>query len=68
MYNNGKTVLGEKLFCSFESVFELARELRDSRTSINNKELGLLVKKEAENIYEETTFGHLFCVFWLSLL
>ena len=50
VYNNGKTVLGEKLFCSFESVFELNRGLRDSQTSINNKDLGLLVKKEAENI------------------
>ena len=50
VYNNGKAVLGEKLFCSFESVFELNRGLRDSQTSINNKDLGLLVKKEAENI------------------
>ena len=48
--NKGKTVLGEKLFCSFESVFELNRGLRDSQTSINNKDLGLLVKKEDENI------------------
>ena len=53
MYNNGKTVLGEKLFCSFESVFELNRGLRDSQTSINNKDLGLLVKKEAENICKD---------------
>ena len=30
VYNNGKTVLGEKLFCSFKSVFELVRGLRDS--------------------------------------
>ena len=49
MYNNGKTVLGEKLFRSVESVFELNRGLRDSQTSINNKDLGLLVKKETEN-------------------
>ena len=51
MYNNGKIVLAllvEKLFCSFESVFELNRGLRDSQTSMNNKDLGLLVKKEAE--------------------
>ena len=53
VYNNGKTVLGEKLFCSFESVFELNRGLRDSQTSINNKDLGLLVKKEAENICKD---------------
>ena len=31
--NKGKTVLGEKLFFSFESVFELAKGLRDSQTS-----------------------------------
>ena len=56
MYNNGKIVLallGEKLFCSFESVFELNRGLRDSPTSINNKDLGLLVRKEAENICKD---------------
>ena len=39
VYNNGKTVLGEKLFCSFESVFELVRGLRDSQSGINNKDL-----------------------------
>ena len=51
MYNNGKTVLAllsEKLFCSFESVFELNGGLRDSRTSMNNKDLSLLVKKEGD--------------------
>ena len=36
VYNNGTTVLGEKLFRSFESVLELARV---SQTSINNKDL-----------------------------
>ena len=45
VYNNGKAVLKEKLFWSFESVFELAGELRDSQTSMNNKDLGLVVKK-----------------------
>ena len=43
-------LLGEKLFCSFELVFELNRGLRDSQASVNNKDLGLLVRKEAENI------------------
>ena len=56
-----------RLFCSFESVFELAGGLRDSQISINNKNLGLLVKKES-GVYAKTTFGNLFCVFWLSLL
>ena len=47
-------LLGEKLFCSFESVFELNRGLRDSQTSIKNKDLGLLlVRKEAENICKD---------------
>ena len=47
MYNNGKKVLGEK------SVSELARGLRDSQTRINNNDLGLLVKKEAEKICKD---------------
>ena len=46
-------LLGEKLFCFFESVFELNRGLRDTQTSINNKDLGLLVKKDAENICKD---------------
>ena len=66
MYNNGKTVLGEKLFCSFESVFELNRGLRDSQTSINNKDLGLLVKKEAENICKDNIWSSFLCVLALS--
>ena len=60
-------LLGEKLFCSFESVFELNRGLRDSQTSINNKDLGLLVKKEAENICKDNIWSS-FCMFWLSPL
>ena len=67
MYNNGKTVLGEKLFASYESIFELARGLRNSQTSINNKDLGLLAKKEAENICKDNIWSF-FSVFWLSLL
>ena len=61
VYNNGKAVLGRKLFCSFESVFEPARGIRDSQTSINNKDLGLLVKKEGENIWKDN--GHFFLCF-----
>ena len=61
MYNNGKTVLGEELFCSFES-----RGLRDSETTINNKDLGLLVKKEAENICKDNIWSSFFCVLTLS--
>ena len=47
--NNGKTVLEEKFF----AYSELARRLRDSQTSINNKDLSLLVKKEAKNICKD---------------
>ena len=59
-------LLGEKLFCSFESVFELNRGLRDSQTSINNKDLGLLVKKEAENICKDNIWSSFLCVLALS--
>ena len=65
-YNYDKTVLGKKLFCSFESDFELARGLTDSQTSINNKDLGLLVKKEAENICKDNIWSSFFCVLTLS--
>ena len=53
VYNNGKTVLSKKLFCFFESVFELIGELRSSQSGIDNKDLGLLVKKEAKNICKD---------------
>ena len=43
----------KKLFSSYESVFELARQLRDSQISINNKDLGLFVKKESENLCKD---------------
>ena len=59
-------MLGENLFCSFESVLELARGLRDSQTSTNNKELGLLVKQEAENICKDNIWSSLLCVWALS--
>ena len=64
VYNNGKTVLGEKLFCSFESVFELAGGLRDSQTGINNKGLGL--KKKAQNICKDNIWPSFLCVLALS--
>ena len=53
VYNNGKTVLSKKLFCFFESFFELIGELRSSQSGIDNKDLGLLVKKEAKNICKD---------------
>ena len=66
VYNNGKTVLEEKLFCSFESVFELNKGLRDSQTSINNENLGLLVKKKAENICIDNIWSSFLRVLTLS--
>ena len=45
VYNNGKTLHGEKLFASYESVFALARGLRHSQTSINNKDQGPTYKE-----------------------
>ena len=43
-------------------VFEQARGLRDSQTSINNKDLGLLVKKEAGNICKDNNWSSFLCV------
>ena len=66
MYNNGKTVLGKELFCSFESVFKLNRGLRDSQASINSKDLGVLVKKETENICKDNVWSSFLRVLALS--
>ena len=43
-------------FASCESVFELTRGLRDSQAGINNKDQGVLVKREAENICKVSSF------------
>ena len=59
-------LLGEKLFCSFESVIELNRGLRDSQTSINNKDLGLLAKKEPESICKGNIWSSFLRVLALS--
>ena len=68
VYNNGKSVLEKELFCFFESVFKLNRGLRDSQTSISNKDLnlGLLVKKEAENICKDNIWSSFLRVLALS--
>ena len=50
MHSNGNTVLEEKLFPSYESAFELARELWGSQTSKGNRGLGLAVSNYVENI------------------
>ena len=59
-------LLGEKLFYSFESAFELNRRLRDSQTSINSKDLGLLLRKEAENICKDNIWSSFLSVLALS--
>ena len=66
VYNNGKTVLSKKLFCFFESVFELIAEFRGSQSGIDNKDLGLLVKKEAKNIWKDNIWLFFVCVLALS--
>ena len=60
------TLLGEKLFYSFEPVFELNRGLRDSQTSVNYKDLSLLVKKEADNICKGNIWSSFLRVLALS--
>ena len=59
-------MLGEKLFASYESVFELIRGLRDSQTSINNTDLGLIAEKKAENICKDNMWPSSLCVLSLS--
>ena len=59
-------LLGEKLFCAFESVFEINRGLRDSQTSINNKDLDLLGKKDTENICKDNIWSSFLRVLALS--
>ena len=59
-------LLEGKLFCYLESVFELNRGLRYSQTSIKNKDLGLLVRREAENICKENIWSSFLRVLALS--
>ena len=47
IYNNGKTVLGKKVF-TFNSVFELARGLRPIEIGNKNRDLIAFVKNEAK--------------------
>ena len=48
VYNNGNTELGEKVFTSFNSAFELARGLRPIEIGNKNGDLVALVKNEAK--------------------
>ena len=53
MYNNGKTVSGEKLFASYELVFELAKGLCDCQNNyIRTNKVGVLVKNETNKVYD----------------
>ena len=51
--NNGKTVLGEKVFTSFNSVLELARGLRPIEIGNKNGDLVALVKNEAKLTFKD---------------
>ena len=60
--NNGKTVLGEEVFTSFNSVLELARGLRPIEIGNKNGDLGALVKNEAkltctDKVWSSSFFG-----------
>ena len=48
MFNNGKVVLKEKHFESYELLSEPPRRLQDSQNNLNYKDL--LVKNEAKNM------------------
>ena len=58
-------MLGEKLFASYESVFDLDKGLRDSQTSTNNENLGLLVKKGLKHMQKQHLV--IFCVCVLAI-
>ena len=53
MYNNAKTIPGENLFESYESVIQLARGLWDCQNSINHKDLlgRSFCKNESNKVY-----------------
>ena len=53
LYNNCKTVLGEKVFTSFNSVFELATGLRPIEIGNKNGDLVALVKNEAKLTFRD---------------
>ena len=56
--NNGKTVLGEKHFTLFNSVFELASGIQPFEIGNKNRDLVTLIKYETL-----IKFGHIICVF-----
>ena len=66
VYNNGKTVLGEKHFTSFDSVFELARGLPPFEIGNKNGDLVTLVKNEAKLTCAAKVCSSFLCVLALS--
>ena len=62
VYKNGKTVLGENFFASFDSVFELAKGLETFELGNKNGDLVALVKNEAR-LTLQIRFGNIFCMF-----
>ena len=66
VYMNGKTVLGKKVFTSFNSVFELARGLRPIEIGNKNGDLVALVKNEAKLTCADKVWSSFLCVLALS--
>ena len=60
VYNNGKTVSGEKLFASYELVFELTKGLCDCQNNyIRTNKVGVLVKNETNKVYDREVYFQL---------
>ena len=61
VYNNCQTVLGKKIYISFNSVFQLAAGLRPFEIG-NKNGVWLLLLKVRPNQLVQIRFGHLLCV------
>ena len=66
VYNNGKTVLGKKVFTSFNSVTELARGLRLIEIGNKDGDLAALVKNYAKLTCTDKVWSSFLCVLTLS--
>ena len=64
VYGKSQSVIGGKLFSSYRTVFELAQEYSDSKTSdFNNfSSNGALVQQEALAICQDVGCLHNFCM------
>ena len=66
VYSNCKTVLGEKVFTSFNSVFELVTGLWPIEIGNKNGDLVALVKNEAKLTCTDKVWSSFLCVLALS--